>query len=396
MKTRSVPKLLFLCMCYFLAANFAHPVEPTFYKNLAMPDYMFGLAFAAMATFNFLFSPFWGKLSDRYGPNKMLGISFLFYALGQWFFFISKTQWHIIFARFFSGIFISGVSVGEILYIIENTTEENRGGYLARYATTSAIFSAFGYMIGGIIGDVSVSWSFYAQIIGLALTGILHFTILEDKEREQKPLDKGSLLKEVNPFRAFIDAKALMTKPFFFFLMIVMFTMFATNCYDQCFNYFIKDQYGFPPSYNGWLKGAIGLITLVANSTICTYLLRKTKIERSLVFVLVVCLGMMMGIVALDAIVPFIVLNVIFFAFNAVYKPLLQTMINWFNKDGQSGATVGIYNSIGSIGTITGSLISGFVYGFGPKLAFVYAAIAFAIAIVFAYLQMQLRQKEVA
>ncbi|MBP3892371.1 MAG: MFS transporter [Solobacterium sp.] len=392
MKSRSIKKLLFLTVCYFLAANFAHPVEPTFYKNLAMPDYMFGLAFAAMATFNFLFSPFWGKIADQYGPNKVLGISFLFYAVGQVMFFLAKSVSDLIIARCFAGIFISGVTVGEILYIIENTNEEERGKYLATYATISAIFSAFGYMIGGIIGDMNISFSFYAQIIGLALTGILHFLILEDRPRETVSLKARQLLKESNPFQAFLDARSLMSKPFLYFLMICMFTAFATNCYDQCFNYFIKDVYGFPPSYNGWLKGAIGIITLIANSTICAYLLSHTKIERSLVKVLVVCLGMMIGIILIDAIVPFIILNVIFFAFNAVYKPLLQTMINWFNKDKQSGTVVGVYNSVSSLGTILGSLVAGFVYSSGPKLSFVYAAIAFVIAIVFSFLQMKHRE----
>lgn len=394
MKTISIKKILFLAMCYFLVANFVHPVEPTFYKELAMPDYMFGLAFAAMATFNFLFSPFWGKIADQYGPNKVLGISFIFYAVGQFFFFISKTVSDLIFARMFAGIFISGVTVGHILYIIENTTEEDRGSVLATYATISAILSAFGYMVGGIIGDISINLSFYAQIIGLALIGVLHFMILEDRGRENVNLSATQLIKESNPFQAFIDASKLMSKPFFLFLMICMFTSFATNCYDQCFNYFIKDVYGFPPSYNGWLKGAIGLITLLANMTICRYLLRRTKIERSLIVVLAICLLMMIGIIGLNAIVPFIILNVIFFAFNAVYKPLLQTMINWFNQGQQSGGVVGIYNSVSSVGTIIGSLVAGFAYTQGPKLSFVYSAIAFAIAILFSVAQANLKRSE--
>ena len=174
---------------------------------------------------------------------------------------------------------------------------------------------------------------------------------------------------------------------FIAFLLVTMFTGFAATCYEQCFNYFIKDQYGFPPSYNGYLKGGVGIITLIANSTICTYLLRRTDIRRSIIKVLAVCLAMMIGIVVIDKVVPFIILNVVFFGFNAVYKPLLQSMLNRFSRK-SSQPIVGIHNSINSIGTIVGSLISGLVYKSSPKGSFIYAAIAFALAIICSIIQL--------
>ncbi|MBO4358500.1 MAG: MFS transporter, partial [Erysipelotrichaceae bacterium] len=162
---------------------------------------------------------------------------------------------------------------------------------------------------------------------------------------------------------------------------VCMLTSFASTCYEQCFNYFIKDQYGFPPSYNGYLKGGVGIITMIANATICTYLLNRTDIRKSIIYTLAVCLMMMTGIIVIDEVVPFIVLNVVFFGFNAVYKPLLQSMLNGFSKK-SGGSIVGIYNSMSSVGTIVGSLVSGFVYEVSPRGSFVYAAIAFALAII--------------
>ena len=44
----------------YIACNLAHPMTPAIIKTLHLGDYMFGLAFAAMAITNFLFSPFWG------------------------------------------------------------------------------------------------------------------------------------------------------------------------------------------------------------------------------------------------------------------------------------------------------------------------------------------------
>ena len=382
MKKQSVLRMLILAALYTLIANFAHPVEPTFYKQLNLPDYMFGVAFAAMATTMFLFSPFWGKMADRIGPNKAICICFIGYGFGQfYFFFLAKTVFHIALARMFAGIFIGGIGVSQILYVLENTESENKGQILATMATVHAIFSAFGYLVGGVMGDISLVMTLALEVAGLWMLALLHFLFLKDKERENKESDMRELLKEANPLKAFILPKEELTLTFISFLGVCMLTSFASTCYEQCFNYFIKDQYGFPPSYNGYLKGGVGIITMIANATICTYLLNRTDIRKSIIYTLAVCLMMMTGIIVIDEVVPFIVLNVVFFGFNAVYKPLLQSMLNGFSKK-SGGSIVGIYNSMSSVGTIVGSLVSGFVYEVSPRGSFVYAAIAFALAII--------------
>ena len=86
-KKNPILRLFILTSFYFLIANFAHPVEPTYYKMLNLPDYMFGLAFAAMATTIFMFSPFWGKMADRFGPVRTASICFIGYGIGQAYFF---------------------------------------------------------------------------------------------------------------------------------------------------------------------------------------------------------------------------------------------------------------------------------------------------------------------
>ena len=52
------------------------------------------------------------------------------------------------------------------------------------------------------------------------------------------------------------------------------------------------------------------------------------------------CFAMMMSIVVLDKVVPFIIRNVVFFGFNAVYQPLIQAMISKLS-DKDDGIMVG-------------------------------------------------------
>lgn len=366
---------------YSLVANFAHPITPTFIQDLGLHDYMFGVAFACMAITNFAFSPFWGKISKSIGASRLMGICFLGYAFAQGLFGSATTELQIGIARMVGGFFIGGITVNQILYIMENSEEGKSGQNLATNVTINVVVAAFGYMIGGFLGNMSIPLTFLIQVIGLAVNGILYWVLLKDAEVQREKLTFKEVLHNSNPFQAILDARSIMTYVIALFLIICVSTQFATTCYEQCFNYFIKDQYGFPPSYNGILKAAVGLITMLANSTICVYLMKKTNIFKSLIPVLSVCFAMMVSIIVLDKVIPFIIMNVVFFGFNAVYQPLLQAMISKF-PDKDNGIMVGLFNSMRSLGMVGGSLFAGFIYEIGPKLSFVYSALAFLIAIV--------------
>ncbi len=385
MRKQSVQRAFLLWGMYSLTANFAHPITPTFIQDLGLHDYMFGVAFACMAITNFAFSPFWGKISKSIGASRLMGICFLGYAFAQALFGSATTELQIGIARMVGGFFIGGITVNQILYIMENSEEGKSGQNLATNVTINVVVAAFGYMIGGFLGNMSIPLTFLIQVIGLAVNGILYWVLLKDAEVQREKLTFKEVLHNSNPFQAILDARSIMTYVIALFLIICVSTQFATTCYEQCFNYFIKDQYGFPPSYNGILKAAVGLITMLANSTICVYLMKKTNIFKSLIPVLSVCFGMMVSIIVLDSVIPFIIMNVVFFGFNAVYQPLLQAMISKF-PDKDNGIMVGLFNSMRSLGMVGGSLFAGFIYEIGPKLSFVYSALAFLIAIVVAFM----------
>ncbi|MDD6466752.1 MAG: MFS transporter [Erysipelotrichaceae bacterium] len=373
MKKISILHLYLLIFLYSLIANFAHPVTPSFIKELGLHDYMFGLAFGCMAFTNFLFSPFWGKMSSKYGAGKIFSFAFLGYGAMQLCFGLSTQEWQICLARLGGGFFISAISVSQMIYVIKNS--ENKGHDLAITATLSAVVSPFGFLIGGFIGDYSIFLTFVIQAVGLVLTGLLSFAILGDSETEKVAIRAS----EINPFTDFIRSKDLIAGFVFLFLIMVICSSFASTCYEQCFNYYIKDQFNFPSSYNGILKAGVGFIALLANWLITMRLL-KTNTFKTVTYVFSILFMMLMAVIFVNDMVPFIIINVIFFGCNSIYLPLLQDMMTKRNKE-RSSEMVGLFNATRSMGMVFGSLFAGFIYGFGPKLSFVFSAIAFFICI---------------
>lgn len=363
-----------------LAANFAHPITPTLIKNLNLPDYSFGMLYAGMAFTNFLFSPFWAKQVTRMGSRKVLGICCSGYGIGQALFAIMKTLPTIMIARFVSGFFVGGIMVSFLTYIIHTSTVEQRGRYLALSATFTTVFSAFGYLIGGFTGVVSIPLTFAMQSGVLVLCGIFFIIFLQDDKEDV--VASGNPWRDANPFQAFFDAKQFMTISFAILFFAVFLASTATTAYDQNFNYFIKDQFHFNSSYNGILKAVVGFISLLVNTTICVWLMKKTDVRKSAIAVLGGAGIMLIIVTMLVDIVPFIIVNIIFFALNAMYIPLLQDLCASSASNKNSSMVMGFYNAMKSLGMIVGALFAGFIYAFGPRLSFLYAGIFFLISML--------------
>ena len=332
-----------------LAANYAHPITPTVIKNLQLGDYMFGVAFGAMMGLNFLFSPFWGKLNEQINSKTTMLICSIGYAVGQVLFWQANSQNSVIFARMFSGVFTGGSYVSFLTYVVNVTPPEKRGQNLTVLATVASVCAAFGYFIGGMLGEISIDLTFAVQAATLASCGIFFYLFCENDVVSPVKQKVALLIKQANPFNSF------------------------------------KDIYNLTSGYNGIIKAAIGIISLVANGTICLWIIKNTNVSRSSMLILLLSSVTMLGVLATNNIIIFIVMNIIFFALNAIIIPVTQDLVASRSNDTNSSIVMGFYNAIKSLGGIIGALMAGFFYTFNPRLPFIFGFVAFLLATVLSY-----------
>ncbi len=361
-----------------MAANFAHPVTPTLIQFLELESYSFGLFFAGMAFSNFLFSPMWAKQVKRMGSRMVLCICCIGYALGQAMFTIFTTIPTIMFARVFSGFFVGGIMVSYLTYILSKAPEHKKSKYLATSASITVVASAFGYFIGGMVGVISIYYAFILQVVTLALCGILFRFLLED---DKEIGIKINLIKDANPFLAFMDAKKFMTPSFILIFICVFIASVATTCFDQSFNYYLNDVFKLTSAYNGSIKAVVGIISLVANMTICVWILGKTNFKKSLIFVFIGCGITLLSLGFFSSFLLYTIVVIFFFGLNAIYQPIIQNIcVVDANKD-DGPMVMGFYNAMRSLGMIAGALYGGFVYGIDHTLPFVSAGLLFLITV---------------
>ena len=381
--------LFFVAMTLFnLAANFAHPVTPTLIQDLRLPDYMFGLMLAAMQISNFLFSPFWGKMNGIISSRRTLLICCAGYGVAQLLFALSRTQLAILAVRVLAGFFVGGIFVSFLTYVINRAKPEDQARFLTYSATVQAVSGAFGYLVGGILGEFSIRGTFFLQAAVLTAAGVLfRFACEPDATAGERP-DMKALLRQSDPLRAFLDGWHFMTGAFVLLFAVNILMNFGNTGFDQVFNYYLKDQLGLTSSYNGAIKAAVGLVSFVSNMTLCLWIIRRTHVPRSMAFMALFCTVASVGALLIPQIGIYIACRVLVYAGYAVSLPLLQHMVAAQADPAQKNLVMGFYNATKSLGGIIGSLTAGFLYGLHVKLPFLTVASTYAAAtaVAMAYL----------
>ncbi len=132
------------------------PLVPVYSRHFGADGWLIGVIIASFSAMQFLFSPFWGRLSDRIGRRPVLLISTAGAALSYVLFAYSATIvdnttaiWMMIIARSFAGICGGNITVAQA-YIADITPPELRSKKMGLIGMAFGLGFIFGPAIGGI------------------------------------------------------------------------------------------------------------------------------------------------------------------------------------------------------------------------------------------------------
>ncbi len=148
---KTIP-LLLVVLLELLAFSMILPILPFLIKEQGGSNLTVTNISGIFALTSFVFAPFWGGLSDRYGRKTIL-LSLLFLsAMNYIWMAFSHLLWMVLLSRIVSGVLAGWMSVVQS-WIADLTTKKNRTAALGMLGATFGIGFAMGPAIGGILID---------------------------------------------------------------------------------------------------------------------------------------------------------------------------------------------------------------------------------------------------
>lgn len=369
--------ILFLNFLMLTLFNFAHPVTPLMMEQKGSPDFLFGLFFFMMSAGTFIFSPKWGNKIDTIGTRKILAISPLVYAIGQFIFAYFSSPILMLLGRFLSGVFASAWIVGVTAYINLMSKPENKIRNFGYQMVATSLGGVVGQMLSGQIGSFGVYYSFTVQIAGLiAMAVIVPLTVKNLYPKKKVTTKKTGFVRGYN----------LLKEKGYLKLMISM-VMLATiaNIAKGMPSYFGSDIANFTTTQVGNLNGYINGLTLVANLFIIQFLEKNFTFKKSYMMQLIACvIGASIIVIAVFNVGVGLAFSITFIGAltlislgAAMYKPYVQKEIVNSSKFEQ-GEILGVIQSFNAIGMLLSSGSMTLLYPIAPQLPFI-AMLIFAI-----------------
>lgn len=363
------------------STNFHHPVTPSHFTSLGLPNHVFGTSFAMMVFGSFLTGPIWGSWGDKYSRSKVLFLSTLLYGFSQLGFANSTTLGGIFLFRGLAGVANGGFSGGLMAAIVDTSTDENRSLAMSNYTALMLISASIGYLIGGVLGYYPPQYVIFFQgivmiIVSLGFKFIVGETNVNIGDRsDKKIIFIWDMFKNNQKSKELFDFKLVM------FLLLTFFIFIAFSSNLNAFNYYLKEALNLKPIVNGVWKALTGITGLVANLTINVWLFKKKDIKKSLIGLVALSTISAIMIVLNTSFYPFMIWNLLFFTLNTIQVPLLQNFAVQGNSE-DVGFMSGLYNAIRSLGEVVGSVVAGFAYNISSLAPFVVSSVALVIALM--------------
>lgn len=157
-----------------IAFGMVLPLLPFFASDLGGSPAMVGLIIASYSAMQFVFSPLWGRASDRYGRKPILLICLLGTSASYVLFAVSGSLAMLFASRLLAGVLGGSFVIGQAC-VADSTTPDRRTRGLAMLGMAFGLGFIFGPAIGGILsawgyllpGLVAAGFSLLAATIAL-------------------------------------------------------------------------------------------------------------------------------------------------------------------------------------------------------------------------------------
>jgi MFS transporter, DHA1 family, tetracycline resistance protein len=336
------------------------PILPTYASQLGASAIQVGLIAAVYSLMNFMFSPFWGALSDRHGRRPVIAWTVLITALAFLLLAHAENLVLLFLARMLAGIGSANIAASQA-YITDVTPVERRAKALGMIGAAFGLGFIFGPPVGGFIKEhYGMAWVGYTAM-GLSIINLLLILAYLPESHHNR---NSTARIEMKPITQTIQALRRADIRDLFLTSFTYVTAFSMMQVTVALLW--VDHYHLSDAEVGYMFAFIGFVSAIVQGTLIGTLTRVFGEQRLLIYG---CILMGLGLAAipfvpLEHFVPLAFLPLMVLALaNGCLMPSLTSLLSRSAGEGEQGRLLGTNQGFMSLARVAGPTMGGALYG---------------------------------
>lgn len=350
---------------YLLGFGIVIPIIPIISTQFGASPFQIGLLMSIYSLMQFIFSPFWGQLSDKYGRRPILLTCLAGEVFSYLFFAQAKNIEMLFFARIMSGFFGASISTASA-YISDITPANERSKGMALVGAAFGLGFLFGPAIGGGLTiwatHISTDPFFKTSFSAYWVSGLCFFTFLfayknlkETLKKELNPMPKLSRFQALTKYFSLPTVGPLV---FVFFL-----SSFAMSMMEATLVLFMKRKFGWGLTEVSFGFAYVGLMIVITQGLLVRRLIPKYG-ERNILRIGLILMSLgLSGIAAAQSLFAMALTQTLLALGIGFVNPATLGSISLLTQSNEQGAALGTTQSMASLGRIIGPAFGGALFG---------------------------------
>lgn len=344
------------------------PVVPIYARELNASEALVGDTGALFSLMMFIFTPFWGTLSDRFGRRPVILIAVGLSAISYVLFAHATTITLLIISRMLTGVGSGNITAAQA-YITDITPPEGRAKALGLIGAAFGLGFIFGPPLGSFIFDrLGVEWVGYVAAL-MCVANLVAVWLFLPESLQEKVTHRKIRIKPVT------SAIKALREPRFRDLFIISFIYItAFSMMQMTIAMLWYDDYGLDKRQIGYMFAIVGLGSAIVQGTMVGWL-QRTFGERNLMIygALMVAVGLgMIAFIPKELFLPLSILSIALLSLgNGSLSPTLLSQLSRNAEQQEQGEVLGMNQSFGSLARIAGPALGGRLYEMGHGLPYI-------------------------
>lgn len=354
-KSRSPLIIIFITVFIDLVGfGIVIPVLPIYAQKFAASEATIGLLLAIYSAMTFLFSPLFGRISDRVGRRPVLLVSIIGTSIGFLTMGLANTLWLLFAGRIIDGITGSNISTAQA-YIADVTPPEKRAGAMGLIGAAFGLGFIFGPALGGILSSqISLAAPFYfAALLAAANALALYFLLPESLASEHRAQAARATFREMFQAAGNWQLGAVFATYFFataaFSLLTATYTLFTFR------------RFGLDEAHNGYIFASLGLIGAVIQGGMLRRLVPSFGEKALTICGLIFLTASLFALPLAQSVTQLLLASIGIAIGNSLIAPVLSGLASRSVSPAWQGRALGAMNSVASLARIIGPALGGWL-----------------------------------